>query len=73
MDKKILEEYKKKIKLITKYNKFYYDKSKPIVLDKEYDELKREIINLENTYPYLNSKRSPSIIFGHKPSKNLKK
>ncbi len=73
MNKKILEEYKKKIKLITKYNKFYYDKSKPIVLDKEYDELKREIINLETTYPYLSSKKSPSKIIGHKPSKNFKK
>ncbi len=73
MDKKILEEYKKKIKLITNYNKFYYDKSKPIVLDKEYDELKREIINLETTYPYLISKKSPSKIVGHKPSKNFKK
>ena len=73
MNKKILEEYKKKIKLITKYNKFYYDKSKPIVLDKEYDELKREIINLESTYPYLNSKKSPSKIVGYKPSKNFKK
>ena len=40
MDKKILEEYKKKIKLITKYNKFYYDYSKPKISDQEYDKLK---------------------------------
>ncbi len=73
MNKKILEEYKKKIKLITKYNKFYYDKSKPLVLDKEYDELKRDIISLENIYPYLNSKKSPSKIVGHKPSRNFSK
>ena len=47
--KKILIEYNQKIQQLVKYNKFYYDKSKPIVLDKEYDELKREIINLETT------------------------
>ena len=73
MNKKILEEYKKKIKLINKYNKFYYDKSKPLVLDKDYDDLKRDILKLETTYTYLNSKKSPSKIVGHKPSKNFKK
>ena len=73
MNKKILEEYKKKIKIINKYNKFYYDKSEPIVLDNEYDVLKRDIIKLENTYPYLNSKQSPSKVIGHKPSKISRK
>ena len=73
MNKKILEEYKKKIELLGKYNKFYYDKSKPIVLDKEYDNLKRDILRLESVHPYLNSKKSPSKIIGHKPSKNFKK
>ena len=35
--KKIIKEYKNKIKLINKYNKFYYDKNSPIVSDSEYD------------------------------------
>ena len=48
MNKKILEEYKKKIKLINKYNKFYYDKSKPLVLDKDYDDLKNYYDNAKN-------------------------
>ncbi len=73
MNKKILEEYKKKIELLSKYNKFYYDKSKPIVLDKDYDDLKKNILSLENSYPYLNSKKSPSKMIGYKPSKNFKK
>ena len=73
MNKKILEEYNKKIKLINKYNKFYYDKSKPLVLDKDYDELKKEIFSLEKKYNFLKSKDSPSQIVGHKPSKNFKK
>ena len=42
MDKnKIKEKYKKKINLISKLNKFYYEKNKPLVLDSEYDELKK--------------------------------
>ena len=35
----IYKKYNKKIKLLTKYNKFYFDKSAPIVSDKEYDDL----------------------------------
>ena len=71
--KKIQTEYKKKIKLITKLNKFYYEKSKPIVSDKEYDKLKKEILTLEKNNDILKSKNSPSEIVGFKPSKNFKK
>ena len=71
--KEIIIKYKKKLELINKLNKFYYDKSKPIVTDKEYDDLKREIILLENEYLFLKSKDSPSTSVGHKPSKNFKK
>ena len=39
----IKKNYLKKIKLLKKYNKFYYDKSKPLISDKEYDELNSEI------------------------------
>ncbi len=65
--------YKKKIKLIDKFNKFYFDKSAPIVSDKQYDDIKKEIIELENKYSFLKSINSPSKILGHKPSKNFKK
>ena len=65
--------YKKKIRLISEYNKFYYEKSKPSVSDQAYDELKKDIILLESKYDYLKSKISPSEIVGYKPSKNFKK
>ena len=52
--KKIESDYKKKIKLLTNYNKNYYDISKPLVSDKVYDELKNSILILENRYPFLN-------------------
>jgi DNA ligase (NAD+) len=71
--KKILIKYKKKINLIKEYNKFYYENSNPKVDDKEYDKLKKEILLLEKKNQFLNSKNSPSIIVGHKPSKNFKK
>ena len=34
-------QYKNKLKLINEYNKFYYDRNKPKVSDKDYDELKK--------------------------------
>jgi len=71
--KKILIKYKKKINLIKEYNKFYYENSNPKVDDNEYDKLKKEILLLEKKNQFLNSKNSPSIIVGHKPSKNFKK
>ena len=71
--KEIIIQYNKKLELINKLNKFYFDKSKPIVSDEEYDDLKKEIILLENKYKFLQSNNSPSKSVGHKPSKNFKK
>ncbi len=71
--KKIVIQYNKKLEFINKLNKFYFDKSKPIVSDEEYDNLKKEIILLENKYKFLQSNNSPSKSVGHKPSKNFKK
>ena len=69
----IKKNYLNKVKLLNKYNKFYYDKSNPIVSDQEYDDLKLDIFNIEKKYPNLISKESPSLKVGFKPSKNFKK
>ena len=71
--KKISKDYLQKIKLLEEYNKNYYDKDNPIVSDQEYDLLKKEIIDIENSYKFLNNDRSPTKIVGFKPSKNFKK
>ena len=72
MKDKFSEEYKKKIKLLDKYNKHYYQNQKPLVSDKEYDKLKNEILHLENKHNFSNLK-SPSIKVGYKPSKKFEK
>ena len=71
--KKIEKEYNEKIKKLTKLNKFYFEKNNPKVDDREYDTLKKDILNLESRYSYLRSKNSPSVIVGYKPSKNFRK
>ncbi|MDB4613591.1 NAD-dependent DNA ligase LigA [Candidatus Pelagibacter sp.] len=71
--KKIQIEYSKKISLISKFNKFYYDDNNPKVTDQKYDKLKKEILELEKKYKFLKSNRSPSKVVGFKPSKNFQK
>ena len=66
------KDYKKKLKLLEKYNKHYYQNQKPIISDKEYDEFKSEILGLEKKYGFDDFK-SPSVKVGYKPSKRFKK
>ena len=71
--KEIKEKYQEKIKLINKLNKFYYNENKSLVSDAEYDQLKKEIFQIEAKYNFPKSKYSPSLLVGHKPSKNFQK
>jgi len=69
----VKKDYQKKIQKIQKLNKAYYQESSPVINDREYDSLKKEIIDLENKYKFLKDENSPSISVGFKPSKNFKK
>ena len=73
MNKEVEKIYKRKIKEFQKHNKLYYDKSTPAISDREFDELKADIINLEKKYSFLRSTKSPSDSVGFKPSKNFEK
>ena len=69
----IKKKYRKKIDLLNYYNKKYYDENISEVPDSKFDDLKKEIIELENNYDFLKSKDSPQIKIGFKPSKNFRK
>tara|TARA_B100000886_G_scaffold99729_1_gene66210 strand:- start:5946 stop:7961 length:2016 start_codon:yes stop_codon:yes gene_type:complete len=69
----IRKYYRLKIKELIKHNKLYYDKSSPVLKDSEYDQIKNEILNLENKYSFLKNKNSPNVIVGYKPSNSFKK
>tara|TARA_B100001057_G_scaffold456823_1_gene504590 strand:+ start:15018 stop:17048 length:2031 start_codon:yes stop_codon:yes gene_type:complete len=69
----IKKKYKTKIEKLKFYNQKYYDENISEVLDSEFDELKKDIIELEKKYDFLKSKDSPQIQVGYKPSKNFKK
>ena len=70
---KIKEDYLKKIKLLKKYDKYYYSNNNPLVDDSTYDKIKNYVLSLEKKYSFLKSNDSPSLSIGFKPSKNFKK
>jgi DNA ligase (NAD+) len=70
---KILSDYRSKISRLNELNKNYYQLDKPLVPDSEFDELKKEVLILEEKYDFLDHKNSPSKTVGYKPSKNFNK
>jgi len=74
MQRKEIEKiYIKKINELKKHDKAYFKHDNPIISDKDYDEIKTEILNLEKKYEYLKSKDSPSQKIGYEPSGKFKK
>ncbi len=67
--KKRIEELRKEIEL---HNYLYYVKNNPIISDAEFDELMRELIELENLYPELKTPDSPSNRVGGKVAEGFK-
>ena len=70
--KKIIKIYKDKLELLNKYNKSYFDKNKSLVSDQVFDELKHEVLNLENQYNFLKNKEKQyqhqyTLYFSHFP------
>ena len=59
--------------LINKYDYYYYVLDKPIVSDQEYDELKRELAELEERWPELRTPDSPTQRVGGAPREEFTK
>ena len=66
------KKYKEKIKQYKKYSKKYFEDNAPIVSDRDFDLLKKEILDLEKRFDF-NDKDSPSATLGFTPSKNFEK
>ena len=69
----IIKNYLKKTILLKKYNKFYYDKDSPLINDQYYDDLKKEILELENSNSFLKKYGSINNSVGFKPSLKFSK
>ncbi len=73
MKKDLIKKYNSKVKLYNYYNKKYFNENYSEIDDSEYDNLKKEIIDLENKHNFLKDKNSPLNKVGFKPSKNFTK
>ena len=54
----IKKKYDKQKKLLAKYNHHYFNLDSPIISDAKYDQIKIELIELENDYSFLKEKNS---------------
>ena len=74
MQKKEIEKvYIEKINQLKKYDEAYFKYDNPIISDADYDNIKKQILNLEKKYKYLKNKNSPSQKVGYEPSGKFKK
>ena len=69
----IQKKYDNKKKLLLKYNHHYFNLDSPLVTDSKYDQIKSEIIKLENDFPYLATKNSIQDQVGAPVTKKFKK
>ena len=42
-----VDDYKKKLKLLNKYDQNYYESDSPKITDAEYDEIKKKLLEFE--------------------------
>ena len=56
----IKKRYEELINLLHKYNYYYYEKNESLVSDVEYDTMLKEVEALEEKYPEIKSKNSPT-------------
>ncbi len=69
----IINFYKKKISILKKHNKLYFNEDSPLINDSEYDSLKREILDLEKNNKFLNKLNLNKNLVGFTPSNKFKK
>ena len=71
--KKIIKRLIELKNLINKHNIYYHTNDRPLITDKEYDELVKENLELESKFPYLKLKSSTSNFVGAKIKNKFEK
>ena len=71
--KEIISKFKKKINQYKKYNELYFTKDNPAISDEKFDNLKQEILDLENQHKFLSKYGSIKTLVGSKLSGKFEK
>ena len=69
----IIDRFKKKINLLKRHNKLYFNKDNPKISDAQYDDLKKEVLDLEKKNEFLKELNLIKEIVGSPPSNKFKK
>ena len=72
-NKKIKNDFIKKLDLLKKHNKFYYELDNPKISDSDYDNLKKEIFDIENKNKFIKKLNLTNDLVGSPPSDKFKK
>jgi len=65
--------YKQKVNKLLRFNRAYFEKDSPVVSDIQFDELKKELIDLSKKHPYLKKIQDLENVIGFKPSIKFEK
>ena len=68
-----VKSFKEKIKLLKKHNNLYFNEDRPTISDQEYDDLKKEIVNLESQNSILKNLNLINSLVGSRPKNKFKK
>ena len=69
----ILKDYNKQKKKLLKYNHHYFNLDSPLVSDSKYDQIKKEIIKMEQDFSYLKKEKSIQDLIGAPVTKKFRK
>ena len=70
---KIIKNFRSKIGELKDHNKFYFSNDNPKITDAKYDELKKDIFELEKKYSFLKKLNLTKNLVGTTPAKKFKK
>tara|TARA_B100002051_G_scaffold273482_1_gene312364 strand:- start:2953 stop:4977 length:2025 start_codon:yes stop_codon:yes gene_type:complete len=70
---KVKKIYKKKVQKLIEFNKAYFERDKPKISDSEFDNLKKELLDLAKDHPFLKKIKNLDNLIGSKPSNKFKK
>ena len=70
---KIIKNFRSKIDELKDHNKFYFSKDNPKITDAKYDELKKDIFELEKKYSFLKKLNLTKNLVGTTPAKKFNK
>ncbi len=71
MDNSIKQHHASLVEVICRHDRAYYVDAQPTISDQDYDQLYRELIDIEALYPELRTSDSPSQRIGGQPSEGF--